>query len=61
MDLKELRMKRGITQRVMADKLGMTINNYCNYERGLYPTMKESIREKISEILKVEYFYTNRK
>lgn len=61
MDLKTLRIKKGLTQRVMAEKLGMTINNYCNYERGLYPNMKETIREKISEILGCEYFYSNSK
>lgn len=57
MDLKELRLKKGLTQKNMADKLNMTINNYCNYERKIYPSMKLEIENKISEILKCEFKY----
>lgn len=60
MDLKELRQSKGITQKKMADMLGMTITNYCNYERGLYPSMKQKLIDKISEVLGCEYFYKNK-
>ena len=57
MDLKELRRKKGYTQREMANMLNMTITNYCNYERGLYPSMKKELTEKISEILGCNFEY----
>ena len=32
--LKELRAERGITQKVVADYLGLTVKAYCFYELG---------------------------
>lgn len=55
--LKELRQGKGISQVEMSIKLGMSFNNYVNYERGYYKTMSMEIEKKISKILGVMYEY----
>lgn len=42
--MKEIRLSRGIQQKFMAEKLGVNISTYCNYESG--------IREPDFEVIK---------
>lgn len=34
MSLKELRIKRGVSQRYVSEKIGMTQQQYCKFEQG---------------------------
>ena len=55
--LKELRIQKGLSQIEMARLLGMTEQNYRNYERRAYKEMSPDIEKSISEILETEYKY----
>lgn len=55
--LKELRQSKGINQVEMSIRLGMSIQNYVNYERGSYKAMSKELEEKISQILETTYIY----
>ena len=55
--LKELRTRKGLSQDEMALKLGMTPQNYRNYEAGRYISMSKEIENQISEILGEVYGY----
>lgn len=57
MNLKEERQKKGLNQTKMAALLGMSTQNYVNYERGDYKKCKPEIEQKISEILGIDYEY----
>lgn len=57
MKLKELREKNGMTQTELAIKLGMSLQNLRNYERGSYSKMSEEMEKAISEIFKQAYTY----
>ncbi|SDJ59210.1 helix-turn-helix domain-containing protein [Paenibacillus naphthalenovorans] len=48
--IKALRMKKGLTQDQMAEKLGMNRANFSNYERGVASPPGETI-SKIAAIL----------
>lgn len=56
--LKMLRVGKGIKQREMAKMLGMTEQNYRNYELGSYREMSIELEKKISDILGVSYKYS---
>lgn len=55
-DLKELRQEKKISQVDMAKLLGISYQNYRNYENGSYMAMSEEIRNKIREILEEPYY-----
>lgn len=55
-DLKELRQEKNISQVDMAKLLGISYQNYRNYENGSYMAMSEEIRNKIREILDQPYY-----
>ena len=57
MDLKELRIQKGLSQIEMARLLDMTEQNYRNYERRAYKEMAPEIEKRISDILETEYTY----
>ena len=57
-NLKEKRQEKKISQIEMAKRLGISYQNYRNYESGNYIAMSEEIRDKIREILQdSEYEY----
>lgn len=58
--LKELREEKGITQIEMAFMLGMSYQNYRNYDCGKYKDMSKDLQDKISEILEIEYTYQSK-
>lgn len=51
--LTELRVERGITQEVLADKIGLTVESISNMERGKFGPKFDNL-EKIAKVLKVE-------
>lgn len=54
--LREMRMKRGLTQQVMADSLGVSLRVYQNYEQGTrHPSFYTLVN--ISKLLKVSTDY----
>jgi transcriptional regulator with XRE-family HTH domain len=55
--LKELRLKKGLTQDELAKRIYMTTQNLRNYEKGGYAEMDAGIEELISKALGVEYKY----
>ena len=57
MDLRELRIQKGLSQIEMARLLDMTEQNYRNYERRAYKEMAPEIEKRISDILETEYTY----
>ena len=57
MNLKKLRLQKGLTQMEMCQRLGMSYQNYRNYETGCYKQCKPEIEKMISEILEIEYEY----
>ena len=57
MDLRELRIQKGLSQIGMARLLDMTEQNYRNYERRAYKEMAPEIEKRISDILETEYTY----
>lgn len=54
--IKELRIAKGMTQREMANKLGLSFSTYSNYENN-YREPKFEIIEKVAEILDVTIDY----
>ena len=50
MDLKELRVKKNLTQQDMAEKLGVSISAYNMYENGAR-AIPSAIGAKIAQIL----------
>ena len=50
-NLKEERQKKKISQIDMAKMLGISYQNYRNYESGNYVNMSTELRNKIREIL----------
>lgn len=50
----EERNKLGLTQREMAEKLGLSIGGYCNIEKGRYMPCIATAK-KIAEILKMDW------
>lgn len=58
--LKELRQAKGLSQTEMAQLLGMSTQNYINYDRGNYQKCKKEIEKKISDILGVEFEYNTK-
>lgn len=59
-DLKSLRQEKNISQVDMAKMLGISYQNYRNYENGSYVAMNEEIRNKIREILEEPYYEYHR-
>ena len=57
MELRELRIQKGLSQIEMARLLDMTEQNYRNYEKRAYKEMATDIEKRISEILETEYRY----
>ena len=53
MTLKEYRIKNNLSQVNMAQILGVSINSYINWERGVMRPNKEN-QAKIDELLKKE-------
>lgn len=58
MKLKELRKAKGLKQREIARELGMTEQNYRNYELHSYREMNLDLENKISKLLGVDYKYS---
>lgn len=59
-NLKKLRQERKISQIDMAKMLGISYQNYRNYESGNYIAMSDEIRNKIREILDAPNYYYHR-
>lgn len=55
--LRELRLKKGLTQTQLATMLDISYQHLRNYEGGAYKSMKEELRLKISEVLGEDYHY----
>ena len=53
MELKEFRMRNGLSQMDMASKLKVSMNAYILWERGIN-TPTETNQKKIDELLKME-------
>lgn len=56
--LKQLRLKKGLTQQQLAEKLNMSVQNLRGYENGSYVAMNTDIEQKIKNILDSNYKYT---
>ena len=54
--LKELRLEKGLSQKVIAKALGITLSAYSNYEQGIRTPSIETIK-KICEYYKVSSDY----
>lgn len=55
--LKQLRLEIGLSQDKMAKELGMSTQNWRNYESGALKNMKPVYEEKLSELFGFEYHY----
>ena len=58
--LKELREERGVTQIEMAQNLGMSYQNYRNYDSGKYKFMTADLENKVSSLLGISFMYVNK-
>jgi len=50
-EMKEARLKKGLSQERLAAKLGISKNSYAFWEKGIYKPNPENL-EKLIEILK---------
>lgn len=50
-NLKQLRLKKGLTSKQLADKVGLSISSINAYEQGIRKPSYDNIK-KISEVLK---------
>ena len=56
--LKSMRKKAGLTQKEVADKLGITYQSYGQYERGLRKPKYETV-EKFAKALNFDIYLDN--
>lgn len=61
MNLKELRQSKGISQVDISIHLGMSLDNYRNYERGRYNEMCSELEKAISDLLGIKFSYEEHK
>lgn len=54
-NLKRIRINKGITQKELAEKVGLVYSSYSNYENGNRIPSKKTL-EKIAEVLNVDIF-----
>lgn len=55
--LKELRLEAGYTQDKIAKYIGISTQNWRNYEAGALKNMKSEYEKKLSELFGFDYSY----